>query len=259
MVAAFSVSCLLLAATTTAWLAERRARSQAVCRARATDTSHAELVRVARLTAADLRSAALTVLGHTQSGTATSTGLAGTHLLLLDLAEALLRQTDTPGAPHRLQEETVKLGPVMDMTVAQVTRHLGPSRRAWRLADGLRDVTLRADRRALHQILLRVLTSAALATRDGDWIAVTAAMPDTLPGGFWTLTIEDEGAGLPVEAVTGDGRETRGLGVGLALAHTLMQAHGGTLTLESVALVGTRACLAFPMTRVVAEAPLGQG
>jgi two-component system sensor histidine kinase TrcS len=115
-------------------------------------------------------------------------------------------------------------------------------------------VALRADRRALHQILLRVLTSAALATRDGDWIAVTAATPDTMPDGRWTLTIEDEGTGLPVEAVTGDGRETRGLGVGLALAHTLMQAHGGTLTLESVALVGTRACLAFPMARVVGEA-----
>jgi signal transduction histidine kinase len=254
MATAFDIICLLLAAATAAWLSERHTSRQSAQRSLAMAAAYAELVRVARLTAADLRGAALTVLGHTQSGHDGATGLAGTHLLLLDLAEALLRQTETPDAAHRLQEETVRLGPVMDMTVAQVTRHLGPSRRAWRLAEGLRDIALRADRRALHQILLRVLTSAALATRDGDWIAVTATPPGAIPDGLWTLTIEDEGAGLSVEAVPGDGRETRGLGMGLALAHTLMQAHGGTLTLESVALVGTRACLAFPVTRVVAEA-----
>jgi C4-dicarboxylate-specific signal transduction histidine kinase len=178
--------------------------------------------------------------------------LLSTQAALLDVTEALLRQTETANTCHHLQEEAIRLRPVLDFAVAQITCQLGPGRRAWRVADDLNGIELLADRRALHQILLRVLTAAALSTRDGDWITMTAAWSEDIPDGGWTLTIEDEGAGLPIEASRAKGRETRGLGVGLTLAQTLMQAHGGALTLQSAASVGTRAGLAFPAARVLA-------
>jgi len=212
-----------------------RARSQA-------------LVRLAKLTASDLRGPALSLLGHAEHTPATmKASLVGVCRYLLDLAEALLDQTEEPGAARTLREEPVILGPLLDFVVAQVAAQLGPGRRVWRLGPGLEHVTLVADRRALHQVLLRVLTGAALATGDGDLIQITA----TAENGTWTLLVEDEGNGLAVARVEANGLETRGVGMGLSLARSLMQAHGGSLALESTAQVGTRASLRFPPARVV--------
>jgi signal transduction histidine kinase len=206
------------------------------------------LVRLAKLTAGDLRGPALSLLGHAENTPAPlQSSLVGVCRFLLDLAEALLDQTEEPGTARTLRVETVVLGPLLDFVVAQVAAQLGPGRRAWRLAPGLELVTLMVDRRALHQVLLRVLTGAALATGDGDLIDITASAE----GGGWMLLVEDEGNGLAVARVEGAGLETRGVGVGLALARSLMQAHGGTLVLESTAQVGTRASLRFPPARVV--------
>ncbi|MEJ0048308.1 MAG: ATP-binding protein [Rhodospirillales bacterium] len=241
-----SIGMGLLAA---AFLRERR-RTRVLARRLAACTAHVQsLMRLAKLTAADLRGPALSLLGHAEHAQAPlKSTLVGVCRYLLDLAEALLDQTEDPDTARTLREEAVELGPLLDFTVAQVAAQLGPGRRAWRLGAGLDQVTLLADRRALHQVLLRVLTGAALATGDGDLIEISAAEE----GGCWTLRIEDEGNGLAVPRVAGVGTETRGVGLGLALARSLMLAHGGALAMDSTAQVGTRASLRFPPTRVVA-------
>ncbi len=212
-----------------------------------------DLTRLVRVTAGDLRATALALLGRAQAAPDAERGfLLGTQAALLDMTEALLRQTETGTASHHLQDEAVRLRPVIDFVVAQVTCQLGPGRRAWRIADDLHGIELLADRRALHQILLRVLTAAALSTLDGDWITLTGAWSTDIPDGGWTLAVEDEGAGLAIDAARADGRDTRGLGVGLTLAQSLMQAHGGALTLQSAASVGTCAGLVFPAARMLA-------
>jgi signal transduction histidine kinase len=238
---------LACAALCMALLWEIRQRRAGEKRHAQSEVASQDLMRLVRMTASDLRGLAVGLLGHAQVLDTAGRGfLLGAQASLLDLAEALLQQTEAPDAAHALREEAVALAPVLDFAVAQVAGQLGPGRRAWRLAPDLAGVRLLADRRALHQILLRVLTSAALATGDGDWVAVSAGAAD----GVWTLIVEDEGAGLAVASAGGTGKETRGLGVGLALAHALMQAHGGSLTLDSTAKVGTRARLQFPADRV---------
>ena len=202
-----------------------------------------DLVRLTRLTAGDLRGLALSLLGHAQVAAEPQRGfLIGAEAALLDLTEALLRHTDEPGNPIVLRQEPVVMGPVVDFVVGRVASQLGPGRRNWCVSAGLAQVELRADRRALHQILLRVLSSAALATGENDCIEISAVEAE----GGWTVVVQDEGSGLAVTKVHGQGRDTRGLGVGLALAHGLMQAHGGTLTIDSTAGVGSRARLFFP-------------
>jgi signal transduction histidine kinase len=245
----FVPACAVLSAVLFHAMWWRRAMQRACATERA---ALQDLTRLVRVTAGDLRGTALALLGRAQSAPDADRGfLLSTQAALLDMTEALLRQSEAPNACHHLHEEAIRLRPVLDFAVAQITCQLAPGRRAWRIADDLHGIELLADRRALHQILLRVLTAAALTTRDGDWITMTAAWSDDIPDGGWTLTIEDEGAGLPIEASRAEGRESRGLGVGLTLAQTLMQAHGGALTLQSAARVGTRTGLAFPAVRVI--------
>ena len=206
-----------------------------------------DLVRLTRLTAADLRGLALSLLGHAQVAAEPQRGfLLGAEAALLDLTEALLRQTDDPAKTIVLRPEPMVLGPIVDFVVGRVASQLGPGRRNWCLSPGLARVELHADRRALHQILLRVLSSAALATGENDCIEISAQEAE----GGCMVVVQDEGSGLPVTKVHGQGRDTRGLGVGLALAHGLMQAHGGTLTIDSTAGVGSRARLFFPVEDV---------
>ena len=206
-----------------------------------------DLVRLTRLTAGDLRGLALSLLGHAQVAAEPQRGfLMGAEAALLDLTEALLRQTDDPAKPIVLHPEPVIMGPVVDFVLGRVASQLGPGRRHWCVSPGLAQVELRADRRALHQVLLRVLSSAALATAEGDCIEISALDCE----GGWIVVVQDEGSGLPVTKVHGQGRDTRGLGVGLALAHGLMQAHGGSLTIDSTAGVGSRARLFFPAEAV---------
>ncbi len=227
----------------------RRLRDVRVTLVRA-EGRRGEVVRLVRMAASDLRGPALGLLGHAERAPAElRPSLIGTCRYLLDLAEALIDQTEEPGTPRTLRAETVQVRPLVDFVISQVAAQLGPGRRVWRLRDGLDGATVLADRRALHQVLLRVVTGAALCTGDGDWIEISAAAR----GEHWVLAVEDEGTGLAISKTAG-GVETRGLGVGLALARRLMQAHGGELTIESTAKVGTRALISLPVSRLLPQA-----
>jgi len=223
------------------WLTRRVStarRALEICQAEQRD-----LRRLLRLTAGDLRAPAIGLLGHAAHVAPLLAGsLLGVCRDLLDIAEALQDQTEEPAMQRTLRVEDVPLGRLVEFVVAQVAGQLGPGRRAWRVDPALGEVVLRGDRRALHQVLLRLLGSAVLATGEGDGIAISGMRREA----GWALVIEDEGTGLAVPHIDGMGLETRGLGVGLALVRSLLRAHGGSLTFESTALVGTRAVLEFP-------------
>jgi cell cycle sensor histidine kinase DivJ len=112
------------------------------------------------------------------------------------------------------------------------------------VAPDLEGRQLHADRRALNQILLRVLTNAARLSRQDDWIDISCSASHA----GLTLFVADEGNGLPgLDPPWSEGRpDNRGLGLGLSLARALMAAHGGTLTVESAPRVGARVSLHFP-------------
>jgi signal transduction histidine kinase len=137
--------------------------------------------------------------------------------------------------------------------VAAVEAGLDPGRRHWRLPPELDGIEVIADRRALAQILARVLGCAARFSQHDDWIDIAFE----LTADRFALIVADEGSGLAAtDAAGAPGQaDTRGLGLGLALARVLMQAHGGTLLVEAVPSVGTRVTLDFPLTRLVGAAP----
>ena len=144
----------------------------------------------------------------------------------------MMRRGAAPEATHVINAAEIPLTPVLEFAVAQIAAGLGPGRRAWRIDSIAEGTVVFADRRALNQILVTVLSSAAASTREGDWIDVGLQTTDH----DWQLHVEDEGTGRAVgHGNAADGSENRGLGYGLSLARSLMQAHGGRLEVQSAA------------------------
>ncbi|WP_144019008.1 cell wall metabolism sensor histidine kinase WalK [Demequina sp. NBRC 110056] len=112
-------------------------------------------------------------------------------------------------------------------------------------------VTATVDADRVRQALLNVLTNAA--THGGSTVDIVAAATDAGA----RLTITDDGPGMPPEVaaraterfVRGDAsrqRATGGAGLGLAITAAIVEAHGGTLTVESQPGAGTTVTFTLP-------------
>ena len=239
-----AVLCCVALLTLWVWSAKRL--DAARLEAEAARTSNEANLRLLRLSATDQRNVALSLFGHAAAANAPDGSLAGLARRLFDMADTLTQQTDT-AAPRFVADEDMALLPVIQFAAEQVAAHLGPSRRAWRLDPAFSRIRLRADRRALNQVLVNALSGAAASTRDGDWIDLSAERT----ADHFAILVQDEGVGLPVAQNDPHPRESRGIGLRLTLARSLMQAHGGNLIVDSVERVGTSVRLEFPIGRLV--------
>ncbi len=239
------VSCAALASL---WAWHARQLASARREAAAARASSEATLRLLRLSATDQRNVALSLFGHEASGVPDGS-LSALARRLFDMADTLTQQTETSVARF-VADEDMPLLPVIQFAVEQVAAQLGPSRRAWRLDPAFGRIRLRADRRALNQVLVNVLSGAAACTRDGDWIDLSAERGR----GHFAILVQDEGVGLPV---AGDRHptESRGIGLRLTLARSLVQAHGGSLIVDSVERVGTRVRIELPIARLVEWVP----
>ncbi|MGB8576654.1 MAG: HAMP domain-containing sensor histidine kinase, partial [Pseudolabrys sp.] len=124
-----------------------------------------------------------------------------------------------------------------------------------------------ADERAIRQICLNLLSNAIkFAPQAGEiWLKVGW----TASGGQY-ISVKDTGAGIPEEEIPialasfGQGSNSiksaeQGAGLGLPIAKSLVDLHGGTFTLKSKLRIGTEVIVTFPPERVVAAiAPMGE-
>ncbi len=120
---------------------------------------------------------------------------------------------------------------------------------------------LRADARALKQMLVNLLSNAVKFTQPGGTIDVLAR---SSPVEGFVIRIADTGIGIEADDIPRalarfqqiDGRLHRkyeGTGLGLALTKSLAEMHGGTLALESQVGVGTTVTITLPAARLVAR------
>src|SRR5271166_116225 len=124
-----------------------------------------------------------------------------------------------------------------------------------------------ADERAVRQICLNLLSNAIKFTPQGGEIWLKVGW--TASGGQY-LSVKDTGPGIPEEEIPivlasfGQGSNSiksaeQGAGLGLPIAKSLVDMHGGTFTLKSKLRIGTEVIVTFPPERVMsALAPMAE-
>jgi signal transduction histidine kinase/CheY-like chemotaxis protein len=140
----------------------------------------------------------------------------------------------------RLRLEPVDLAPVVAQAVDTTRPQLDACGHQLivRVAEGLPQ--LRADAARLTQILANLLGNAARYTAPGGRIELTATAE---PGGV-RVVVGDTGVGIPADALptifdlyyqapAARGLPGGGLGIGLTLARTLVELHGGSIEARS--------------------------
>ena len=115
-------------------------------------------------------------------------------------------------------------------------------------------LALRADRRALKQIVLNLLSNAVKFTPAGGRVAVRGRSTDKC----FVLSIADTGIGIGADALARLGRPFeqveshiskthQGSGLGLAIAKSLAELHGGRMRIRSTPGRGTIVTVRLPL------------
>ena len=117
---------------------------------------------------------------------------------------------------------------------------------------------IHADYNLIYEMVSNLVTNAIKFTRAGDTISIF--FPADKPG---AIAVKDTGVGIPPHIIpnlfrheiktstTGTAGE-RGTGLGLPFCKDIMDAHGGSLTVESEAGKGSVFCAALPIRTPVA-------
>ena len=172
---------------------------------------------------------------------------------LIRLAEDLLLLSRSLAGPEG-SRAPVDLEPlvleVFDVG-ARVGRDAGVSVRV----DATAPVTVRGDATALRRALLNLVENAVKYTPPGGKVEIGLRRGD----GVAEITVADTGVGIEpadVERIfepfvrldTARARDTGGAGLGLAIARSIVAAHGGTITVESRPGSGSRFAIRLPST-----------
>jgi two-component system cell cycle sensor histidine kinase PleC len=189
----------------------------------------------------------------------------GVHLL--NLINEILDLSRIEAGRYELNEEAVSLVHVVadchhllklrassrGITIHEVFEHGMP--RIW------------GDERAIRQIVLNLLSNSIKFTPQGGDIWLKAGW--TASGGQY-LSVKDTGSGIAEDEIPivlasfGQGSNSiksaeQGAGLGLPIAKSLIDMHGGTFTLKSKLRIGTEVIVTFPPERVMsALAPMSE-
>jgi len=184
---------------------------------------------------------------------------AGRHLL--DLINDILDMSKIEVGKYELHAEEINVGKLISLALNMVEGHANEAQ-VKLVTDGLpMDIQIMADRRALMQILLNLLSNALKFTEAGGAVEVRCLRE---LGGV-ALVVSDTGIGIPqdkIDLVTRpfeqvDSEYTRrhdGSGLGLAITKDLIELHGGTLEINSEVGVGTTVTVLLPEKLPMAKA-----
>lgn len=113
---------------------------------------------------------------------------------------------------------------------------------------------LTADKERIEQVIINIISNSIKYTPEDGRIDVTAFEKN----GQITIRVQDNGIGIPKEDIAhiferfyrvekSRTSETGGTGLGLAIARELIEAHGGTITIESELGKGSTVTMVLPV------------
>lgn len=145
-----------------------------------------------------------------------------------------------------LRKESIDVDGFLQSLIMQGP-HLGE--RTW-LVDSLPGGSVHADQDRLTQVFLNLMQNAVRHTETGQVIALGGGRT---PTGV-ALWVRDEGEGMSDDTAahvferfyrSGKGKDT-GAGLGLAIVKAIIDAHGGSISVESRSGAGTRFTILLP-------------
>ncbi len=182
---------------------------------------------------------------------ATSIHDSGEHLLAL--ITDILDMSKIEAGKYELDLETIKLGNIVNTAVRMIESRAQEG--VITLDSQIKNDTpnIIADRRAVMQILLNILSNAVKFTEPGGTISVAIEEFDN----HVTVKVIDNGVGIPANKLSAvlkpfeqvssaHTRNHEGSGLGLTITKELAELHGGTIILESAEGEGTTALIRLP-------------
>jgi heavy metal sensor kinase len=171
---------------------------------------------------------------------------------LIRLSEDLLLLSRSVAGPEPARAP-VDLEPLL-LEVFDVGARLGRAAGVSVRVETAVPASVRGDANALRRALLNLVENAVKYTAAGGKVEL-ALVPD---GGWAVLTVADTGIGVePADAErifepfvrldAARSRDTGGAGLGLAIARSIVVAHGGTLAVESRPGEGSRFAIRLPL------------
>jgi signal transduction histidine kinase len=156
------------------------------------------------------------------------------------LVEQLLDLSKLESGEVPLRREGVPLGPVVREVISEID--VARADRGVAVQSDVPDdlPTVDADRERLHQVLFNLVDNAIRFTPAGGEVRIEAHRHD----GSVEVSVADTGVGIPAEALprlferfyrvdSARARGDGGTGIGLAIARSVVEAHGGTISAES--------------------------
>lgn len=182
----------------------------------------------------------------------------GSARYLLSLINDLLELARVDNEGYLIREEVIAVAALVWECDATVRPQAGAKAIALDTALEVPDLLVRADEIGLRQVVLNLVGNAIKFTPSGGRVAVRCFLDEA---GDFVISVEDNGPGIaeedlgrvmePFEQVRSHlSREHDGTGLGLTISRSIIEAHGGTLTLRTAPGEGTTVRAVLPSVRV---------
>ena len=180
---------------------------------------------------------------------------------VLQMLNALMDISEAESGAMQLRRERVPLSEVVERAV-DLYREVADAKGVRLAVQAADDVAVTADRTRLEQAAANLIDNAVKYTPAGGRVDVEIGRTDSAA----LLLVRDTGPGIPADELPrifdrlfrGDrSRAERGLGLGLSLVKAIVEAHGGTVAVDSSVGAGSTFTVTLPLASAEGTKGLG--
>ncbi len=176
-------------------------------------------------------------------------------LKLRHLIDSILELSQLESGRFRMVREPFNLTSLTQEVIAVLGSMAGAKKISIVVETEAPEIVIEADRELIRRVLNNLGSNAIKFTHEGG----TVTFRTTIEGRAVRIQVEDTGIGIPKEGIerifdkfyqidSSLSREYPGVGLGLTISKSIVEWHGGEITAESEAGVGSRFTILLPVT-----------